>query len=129
MKNSAILDPIGVSSRIEELKLLRFGWLDGRGVPPASDGLCWLSEAFEKHYPAELPLPYLFPTPEGQVLAEWPLKPWSGSLEIDLAEKRGEWHALNLATDAEEEKQLQLTESNDWQWLAEQIRSLNGEVE
>ncbi len=122
-------DPLDIDARLGELKLLQAGWLDGQGIPPAHDGLDWLSEAFDRHYPDDLKLPYLFPTPEGHVLAEWSLKPWSPSLEIDLATKRGEWHALNLDTDAEDTQDLDLTNADDWRELTRRIRNLGGKVE
>jgi hypothetical protein len=123
------VESLDIAARIEELKLLKRGWLDGKGLPPAHDGLVWLAAAFAHFYPADLPSPYLFPTAEGRVLAEWSLRPWSPSVEIDLASKRGEWHALNLDTDAEVTKELVLDDSETWKWLAEQISAMRGEVE
>lgn len=124
-----MIDPLDVRARVEELKLLRDGWLDGRGTAPASAALDWLTVAFEERYPSDLRLPYLFPIPNGQVLAEWSLAPWSLSLEINLATKRGYWHSLNLDTDAEVEKELDLSAGDEWDWVAEQIRSSGGVVE
>ncbi|HTU92122.1 MAG TPA: hypothetical protein VMF69_18715 [Gemmataceae bacterium] len=129
VEHISILDPLDIAARIDEFKLLKAGWLDGKGVAPDHDGLDWLSEAFDRRYPDDLSLPYLFPTPEGCVLAEWSLHPWSPSLEIDLAKKRGDWHVLNLDTDEEETKELDLTNDGDWKWLTQQIRNLGGEAE
>ncbi len=121
-KLAMILDPLDIRARVDELKLLRDGWLDGAGTAPSQHGLDWLAEAFERHYPDGAPLPYLFPTPEGRILAEWSLKPWALSLDIDLAVKTGEWHALHLNTDAEESRGLDLASATDWNWLTQQIR-------
>lgn len=129
VEHVTILDPLDIGARIDEFKLLKAGWLDGEGFPLAHDGLDWLTGAFTRSYPDDLPLPYLFPTPEGHVLAEWAMKSWSPSLEIDLAKKRGAWHALNLDTDAEDTKEIDLTNADHWEWLAQQIRNLSGEVE
>lgn len=117
------LDPLDIVARLAEFKRLKLGWLDGKGVPPSLDGLDWLADSFATSYPADAPLPYLFPTPEGRVLAEWSLPPWAPSIEIDPTEKWGEWHALNLDTDVEETRTLDLTNPNDWEWLAERVRS------
>jgi len=122
-------DPRDVRARIEELKLLKQGWLDGKGSALSRDGLDWLATKFGRSYPRHLPAPYLFPTPEGHVLAEWSLSPWSPSLEIDLVSRRGECHALNLATEEEITKALNLENANDWKWLAKQIEAMVGEAE
>lgn len=129
VEHVTILDPLDIRVRIDELKPLRAGWLDGKGVPPAHDGLDWLADSFDSNYPDDVPLPYLFPTPEGRVLAEWSLKPWSPSLEIDFTTKRADWHSLNLDTDEEATEVLDLTKPDDWKWLAGQIRTMGGEVE
>lgn len=116
-------------ARIEELKLLRNGWLDGRGLAPPLASLDWITNTFEERYPDDLRLPYLFPTAEGRVLAEWSLTPWSLSLEIDPIAKRGFWHALNLDSDDQTEKELDLSSDDEWTWLAEQVRSRGGVAE
>ncbi len=123
------LAPLDVRARVDELKLLRHGWLDGKGLAPPTAALDWLTAAFEARYPDDLRLPYLFPTPAGRVQAEWSLAPWSLSLEIDTVAKRGHWHALNLNTDEEVEKALDLENAVDWTWLAEQVRSMGGVAE
>lgn len=113
-------DPLDIAARLAEFKRLKVGWLDGKGVPPPHAGLDWLAGAF---ITSDVPLPYLFPTPEGRVLAEWSLPPWAPSVEIDLVGKSGDWHAVNLDTDVEEARTLDLTNPNDWEWLAERVRS------
>lgn len=120
---AAILDPLDTRVRIEALKLLEKGWLDGQGVAPPHDGLDWLADAFDSLYPDESPLPYLFPTPEGRLLAEWSIAPWAVSLEIDLVAKSGQWHSLNLDTDVEETRDLDLTIPTDWEWIVEQLHN------
>ena len=123
------IDPLDIRARMEELKLLRHGWLDGKGLASPPPALDWIAASFEERYPDDLRLPYLFPTPTGRVLAEWSLAPWSLSLEIDPVTKRGEWHALNLDTDQEDEKDLDLAPVGDWEWLADKIRSAGGVAE
>ena len=123
------IDPLDVRARVEELKQLQNGWLDGLGVAPPPAVLDWITTVFEERYPDDLRLPYLFPTPAGQGLAEWALAPHSLSLEIDPVAKRGHWHALNLNTDAEAEKELDLASADDWTWLEEQVRSRGGAAE
>lgn len=102
--------------------MLKVGWLDGEGIPPAHDGLDWLSGVFDRHFPDDLPLPYLYPTAEGGVRAEWSIKPFELSLEIDLPSHAGNWHSLNLNDDAEQATTLQLDSASDWELLAEEVR-------
>jgi len=128
VESQIVLDRLDIRARTEELKLLRNGWFDGVGVAPDCAGLEWLAESFGTSYPDDLPLPYLFPTPAGQVLAEWSQKPWSSSLEIDLGTKSADWHTLELESEREEAKVLDLTNADDWNWLAQEIRSRSGEA-
>jgi hypothetical protein len=123
------LDELDIRARVEELKLLQVGWLNGDGVPPPHEGLDWLAEGFDCEDVDGIKLPYLFPTPEGHVRAEWAIASWSASMEIDLASKQADWHALNLETDEEVTETLDLAQPTGWQWLAKQIRNSGGEVE
>lgn len=112
-----VLDPLDVGACLDELSLLRDGWLDGRGLALPPDGVAWLAAAFERLFPAELQLPYLYPTAEGGVRAEWPLGRVDASLEIDLVAHTGAWHLLDLDTGREAEHTLTLDEDADWGWL------------
>jgi hypothetical protein len=123
-----LLDPLDVPLRIEELKQLRAGWLDGKGVAPLAQGLDWLAGAFEQYYPPQATLPYLFPTPEGQVLAEWSLGPWAPSLEIDLETRQGQWHLYNQQTQTESNETFDLNQPAAWSNLAARIGTMSGEL-
>lgn len=118
------LDPLDIPSRLEELRLLKDGWLEGSGKGPSQEGLEWLAKAFSQHYPDELPLPFLYPTAEGGVQAEWTLGPAEITLEIDLETRQGAWHALNTETDAEASRVLELEGVDEWQWLTKEIQRL-----
>ncbi len=52
---------------------------------------------------------------------EWSVDGWEITLEIDLTQRQGEWHALELSSEAEETHMLKLNEPNCWQWLANEI--------
>lgn len=106
IEHLSLLDPNDIAARIEELKTLRHGWLDGKGLAPSEAGLRWLVERFEHSYPDELPLPYLYPTAEGGIQAEWSLGEHEITLEIDIDRHRGDWHSLNMSTDEEETKRM-----------------------
>ena len=117
-----IHDPLDISARLRELRLLKDGWLDGQGVAPSEEGLDWLSQAFDQHYPEDLPLPCLYPTEEGGVEAEWQFGSRGDSLEIELSSYSGEWHALDMEANTVSERTLNLDDAEDWKWLVEQIR-------
>lgn len=115
-----------IQVRLEELKALRDGWLDGRGLAPSASGLEWLAKEFEARYPEELPQPYIYPEAEGGVRLEWSLGPQEVSLDMDLARKAGNWHTLNLETDEEESKTLDLGDEAGWDWLTGRLAALDG---
>ena len=111
------LDPLDVGARLDELRLLKDGWLEGKGKAPPAEGVDWLERACDLHYPDETVLPHLYPTPEGDIRAEWSNDRWSLSLDIHLADKRGTWHGLDLKTDDEETRDLDLENDEAWTWL------------
>ncbi|MCY3770665.1 MAG: hypothetical protein OXG98_01380 [Gemmatimonadetes bacterium] len=118
------LDPLDIHGRLDELRCLEDGWLDGDGKAPGSDELDWLAAGFDRHYPEDLPLPYLYPTTEGGVQAEWSLSDCEISLEVNLLARRAAWHQLDLETPVDNMRELDLDSENDWAWIASEIRSM-----
>lgn len=120
------------TARIEELKQLKTGWLDGEGRSIPSDGLDWLSHQFRGHYPVDLPLPRLFPTVGGHVLAEWGRVdnyPWSVSFEIDLGTKLAKYNRTNIYTNDSFDVNLDAKPVHSfWEWIAAQIRTYVGKA-
>lgn len=114
---------MSIKTRLDEFRALENGWLDGRkGLAPNRKGLDWLALCFERRYPNDLPIPYLYPTAEGGVQAEWSLDDREITLEIDFATRRGEWHALDMEHGTEVAKALNLEETGDWAWLVTQLQ-------
>lgn len=120
----SILNPLDISAQLDELRLMKNGWLEGEGLAPPREGLDWLSQVFDDHYPENLPLPYLYPTEEGGVQAEWSFKQNEVSLRIDLGNHAGGWHALNMETDADDSCTLDLDNVEDWNWIGTQIQRM-----
>lgn len=119
-----VLDALDVTARVEQLALLQNGWRDGDGLAPARDGLRWLANAWEAHWPAEAQLPRLYPTPEGGVQAEWTIGNHSISAEVDLSAKRGS--LLVVKTDSGDivsDAELDLTSDRSWQSIADAVQS------
>jgi len=126
IEHICLLDPLDVPARLEELRSLRDGWLEGQGLAPPSEGLDWLSHAFDRNYPEDLPLPFLYPTEEGGIQAEWSLGPNEVSLEIDLKSHTSDWHKLNVETDTDESRSLHLDNQSEWKDMVGWIRDMNG---
>ncbi len=124
MEHINLLDPLDVPARLDELRELKDGWLDGEGLAPNSEALDWLATSFDCRYPDDLPLPHVYPTLEGGVLAEWSSPPNEVSLDVNLATRQGEWHSLDVNTDAENARTLNLADNSGWTWIAEKIRSI-----
>ena len=123
IEHTALLDPLDVPARLDEFRQMTDGWLDGEGVAPHSDQLDWLAKAFDLNYPDDLPLPHTFPTPEGRIEMEWSLGSHSAALEVDLAERRGDWLSYGDDSAQEEARSLDLNVHDNWSWLARRIRS------
>jgi hypothetical protein len=126
VEHVTLLDALDLPSQLEELKVLKDGWYDGKGHAPPGSGLDWLASAINEHYTDDLPLPYIYPVAEGGVRLEWTFGSKDVSVEIDLRSHSGEWHSLNLDTDDEENRTLNLDLTEDWKWMATRLRTLNG---
>ena len=126
MKATRPLVTNDVFARIEELRALEPGWLDRAGDAPSPAFLDWLNQKFECCYPDSAPLPYLYPTAEGGVQAEWSVGAHEISLEIASDTHQAEWQALDLESDEQATRQLDLNDSAAWMWVVEQIRMIAG---
>lgn len=120
-----ILDELDILAQIDDLRLLNDGWLEGQGKAPSKEELDWLSQAFDNYYSGDLPLPYLYPTEPGGVQAEWSLGQNEITLEIDLAEHSGYFHALHMEDDTEKTRHLDLGSEKHWMHLKELITSMS----
>lgn len=118
------LDTLDVTLRLEQLATLRDGWLDGKGVAPDKEKLHLLAELFDANFDGNLTLPYLYPTAEGGVQAEWTLNGWEASFEIDLDKQLGEFQAVNLKDDTCTEFAFSLDDHDGWNQLNEALKQL-----
>jgi len=119
--NPQLLPERDIGTRIEELRSIKNGWLDGKGIAPDQTALDWVSKQFHTNYPEELTLPYIYPTTEGGLQVEWDIEEQDISLEINLLKHTAEWHRLNLVTNEDENSLLNLDKSDDWGWINAQI--------
>lgn len=117
---------ISIASRLNELRQLQDGWLEGKGKAPSPAGLDWLLRAFRSNCAVDLPAPCLYPTAEGGVQAEWSLGAIEISLDIDLETHRGYWHELNLDTRDDASMQYDLDTWEAWQEIASRVERFQG---
>jgi hypothetical protein len=118
------LDPLDITLRLDELAKLADGWLDGKGRAAAKEKLDWFANTFDSSFDTDLPLPYLYPTAEGGIQAEWTLNDWEVSLEIDLDRQRGEYQALNLKDDTCTDLTLSLNSRDGWSQLNQALKQI-----
>ncbi|MBK1695408.1 hypothetical protein CKO09_11765 [Chromatium weissei] len=121
----SLLDPLDVETRLEELAELSDGWLNGKGKRLEQSALKKLTQYFDDYFALDLPLPYLYPTAEGGIQAEWSQGDWEVSLEIELTEMIGHYQALNLTTNELIEQPLDLYQGEmAWDQLNTLLKSL-----
>jgi len=123
IEHISILDPLDVPARIDELRFLKEGWLDGKnGVAFDKQDLDWFSEIFEKYFSSDLPLPYIYPVPEGGLVLEWSIADHDVSLEVLFFERTAQWHDYDLISDKEDVKLFDLKLRNDWEEFMNQLK-------
>ena len=121
------LDPLDIETRLEELALLKDGWLDGKGKALDQGSLKRLALAMERWFDADLPLPYLYPTPEGGVQAEWSLGQAEVSLEFSFPGLNAALQVVDLVTGECQDHELPLgEEERNWDMVNETIKTLLG---
>lgn len=111
-------------TRLEELAELKSGWLDGKGLALDLNGLQALIRDFDNYFDPALPLPYLYPTAEGGVQAEWAINRWEISLEIDLLQRRAEYQAVFVPDQRTQESEFNLADHAEWVRLSQDLRAL-----
>jgi hypothetical protein len=122
-KTSSTMDFDGLTKRIRHLSSLPRGWLDGEGEPFPPSAESWLLQNL-----ATLPFinrPGLSPTLEGNLSAEWSVRDWEATAQINLHDQTVWWHALKIKnTSEEQDEEFKLTSNKDWGHLCELVNSL-----
>jgi hypothetical protein len=109
-----LLDPNDVAARCEELSQLKDGWLDGEGTAPTKEGLKSFMAAWDGAGTEAMPLPHIYPTPEGGIQMEWRQGHWELSAEVDLATLDAELLAVNVVTRACKDAAASLSAPEGW---------------
>ncbi|MYC07384.1 MAG: hypothetical protein F4X57_09480 [Chloroflexi bacterium] len=132
----SLIAPLDIAAQLDALRNLKDGWADGvqhardwgngYGKAPSHEGLDWLAGKFVREYPSDLPLPRAYPTPEGGVQLEWRIGRHDISLEVAIESHCGEWNWVDLNSEEEGEKALDMDDGNDWKWAATELRRFSG---
>lgn len=102
-----------LKARVDELGELDNGWLDGEGEPLDPQGLVRISDALQELYEQSgIPIPYIYPTPDGNVQAEWTIGSWELNTVIDLASGKADVVAVNIDTNADAEAKINIYSPN-----------------
>lgn len=109
-----LLDTRDIQFRLSDLKKLEDGWFENQGKAPSVERLTELSELFDLYYTEDDNLPYIYPTPDGNLELEWIIDV-ELMLELDLSTFRG--NLLKFKEDVDEEYTLDLNSSSDWRTL------------
>jgi len=128
IEHVTLLDPQDVTLRLEELSMLDDGWLDGEGVALHREKLLRLAGMFDRNFDSELPLPYLYPTPEGRIRAEWSLGTWETTLDLDIDGFEGTFQVVNMADADTRELLLPLSDQDGWKRLNSELKGLGERV-
>ena len=91
--------PETIREHLNELKQLEDGWLDGNGLAPTAEGLDWLTTVLEDRRLAGTAFPYLYPTEDGGVLAEYHMDKYGAELEVDPTTHKATWFQDGTETD------------------------------
>lgn len=129
IEDAVIIETNDPLARIDELRLLKAGWLDGIGLVPSKSEFDWLERFFAEQYPAALPAPYIYPTEDGGIQLEWRTANQDMSLEIDLSGLIGDLHCFNTKHMQEITEVLSLDDIGDIQRLIELVsKAAKGEI-
>ena len=128
VEHVSVVDALDIDRRVAELSLLRDGWLDGDGNALNQHGLRTAGLLFRTRYDPALPPPYLYPTIEGDLRAEWSLEAAEVSLDINLSSLAGTYNALLVPAGQSTDLALDLSADEGWQHLNEALRALTPQV-
>jgi hypothetical protein len=106
--DEALRTALDVHARLHALGDLPAGWLDGVGEALDAAGLVWLAEVLELAVSDAGPRPYLYPTPNGSVLAEWSFPDAEVAAEFDLVRRRAEVVGTYTQTQASGSREFEI---------------------
>jgi len=129
MKNSTDWYVQRVHERLSELKQLDDGWLDGKqGKRFNTAELNRLERLIRDNYTAVRHRMYIYPMLDDMLELDWDVGSWRVSVEVRLSDMRGEFYALDMSTDKDQEKILDLRFAPGWKWLCGWLERKSGGI-
>jgi len=103
--------PTAVGDQIDSLRSLPDRWFDDDSREFHPGALKWLGQLLGEVQAAfGLPTPYVYPTPDGQVRAEWPGTEWEVIVQVDLQKREAALTAVKLVSDRIDEDHVAFTQ-------------------
>lgn len=104
--------PTPVDVQLESLRAIEPGWFDESSPAYEPTSLMWLSKVLTALIDAfQLPRPFIYPTPEGWVRAEWSGAVWELIVTFDLHRHSADVLAVRLDSDEQNERAISLGEA------------------
>lgn len=122
-ENENLKDRLQITVQLESLARLPKGWCEGDGDVYPAEPLNWAGTVLQAIVDVGTPLPYVYPTPEGHVRAEWSFVDAEVSLDIDLVGRRGAGFGLQLRSRADREQTFSLETADDMAAVADFVLS------
>lgn len=105
---------VPVNEQVASLRALGAGWCDGEGTSFDQAALDWVAKLLRGVVEGfELATPYVYPTPEGRVRAEWSRASWEVAVELDSRAKTAAVYAVRLDADETHERDFNLVEPGE----------------
>jgi len=109
-----------LDERLRELASLSDGWLDGEGIGLAPSNVDHVREILDNVLGGGIvPMPSVYPRPDGGIQAEWTISPWEVSLVFDFATHKVRMGASDVSSDAELEDERSFQDER----LIDKVRS------
>jgi hypothetical protein len=103
---------LSLEDQVRNLEHLAPGWYDADSPSFARTDLTWIAHLFKGVVESfDLPNPYVYPTPEGEVRVEWSGEPWEVSVVVDTKHRRSEVFATQVMTGEIHENAFALAEA------------------
>ena len=123
IREMEVRHPMDPSVQVDDLAMIRDGWLEGSGQAPPRRGLSWLADQFESRYPSDLTSPRFYPTPDGGVQIVWSLGSSEIDIDVNLGSHSGQWRMVDVQSQEVQHETLDLDREDHWRWFSDQIRA------
>jgi hypothetical protein len=111
-EEGASSNPSSLEDQFSDLASLRAGWFEPETPPLDPRGLDAVRDFLTAVTALGVPVPHMYPTPDGEARGEWSCSDWEVSATFDLKVLSVRLHATHLHSDSSEEHLLTLAASD-----------------